>query len=139
MEKAPKKKESKLSNTIATLEGIRAEISNLKKMEEELKDALVSIYKDQIDTQYKEKPEPFGIVRLGVSDDTDVVFDTPKKVKWDQKGLKELFLDGAPVKVEYSLSETLFKELNEAGKKAFMPYRTVEPGKITVKIERKEN
>lgn len=116
------------------LSKIQSEIKKLKIQEELVKEGIYALYAENIAVAYKEKSEPFGTVSF-THNDLKITFDTPKKVSWDQEGLAELYKEGAPVKVEYGVSETLYKELNDAGKAAFMPYRTVKPGTTSVKIE----
>lgn len=130
-------KPNSVEATIDSLEKVRSEIETLKTMEEELKQSLVAAFLSDINSFYKQKEDgPFGTVRIPING-LDLIFNTPKKVEWEQEGLAELHKEGAPVKVEYSVSETTFKDLDQAGRDAFMPFRTVSPGKITVKIERK--
>lgn len=117
---------------IVELERVRDEIASLKKSEENLKERLTAQF--DLSAAYKEKGEPFGVVNF-INGEYKVSFTTPKKVEWDQVGLKELAQLGAPVSVEYGLSETLFKALDKDGQDAFMPYRTVKPGSISIKVE----
>lgn len=95
---------------------------------------IANIYSEALKQSYSYKSEPFGVVNF---DDGyyKVSFNTPKNVSWDQAGLKELYKEGAPVAVKYSLSETVFKALDDVSQAAFMPYRTTTPGAVTVTIE----
>lgn len=121
-------------STIESLNHVRKEIATLKDLEEELKTLLAQSYSTQLVAQYKLKPEPFGVVSF-LEGDYKVSFTTPKKVEYDQEGLAKLAKLGAPVDVEYSVKETVYKSLDDAGKEAFMPYRTVKPGSVSIKIE----
>ncbi len=122
-----------VSATIESLEHVRNEMAALKKLEEEIKDKLVESF--DLASAYKSKSEPFGVVNFAEGD-YKVSFTTPKKVKYDQAGLAKLAKLGAPVDVEYSVKETVFKALDDDGKAAFMQYRTVEPGAISIKVEK---
>lgn len=114
---------------------VRKEIESLKALEDNIKANLVQAFEVQLVAAYKEKPEPFGVVNFK-DGEFKISFTTPKKVKYDQKGLAELYKQGAPVDVEYSIKEAVYKDLDQSGKEAIMPFRTVEPGSIAIKIER---
>lgn len=113
---------------------VESQISELKEYEGKLKAKLTFMFSDRIKEEYAQKPEPFGTVKFE-DQDREIVFTTPKRVSYDQDGLKSLYEQGAPVTVEYSLNENVFKALDDAGKAAFMPYRTVEPGNMSVKVK----
>lgn len=137
-------KTEKQSNSVNSVESLysalevaKAELALAKNNEQKIKDTIISLYSGSISKEYSEKGDKFGTVNIEDSG-FKLTFITPKKVKWDQDGLKELLDEGAPVQVEYDVSENVFKGLNDAGKAAFMPYRTVEPGSMTIKIERVE-
>jgi hypothetical protein len=117
------------------LEDLQAEISALKERETLLKSNLVFAYKDQMAQALKQKDEPFGVVNFK-DGDYKIAFTTPKKVKWDQKGLKQVYEDGGPVDVEFSVKEAVYKDMDDDGKGILMKYRTVEPGNVAIKIER---
>ena len=120
---------------VETLTDIRSQIAVLKDKEDDFKTRLLGAFQSQLAAAYKEKSEPFGVVNFK-DGDYKISFTTPKKVKWDQKGLELLYQDGAPVDVEYSVKEAVFKDLNDTGKALLMPHRTVEPGSVAIKIER---
>lgn len=124
-------------SVLSELNKIQLDIKELKAQETMLKLALISEYKSEYTAKLKAKSEPFGQSSFETAE-YKVTFNTPKKVTWDQNGLAELHKEGAPVDVEYSVGEKTYKELNDAGKEAFMPYRTVTPGNVSVEIEVKE-
>lgn len=113
---------------------IQKEIKTLKLIEDRLKADIFNLFSEKIKSAYAEKIEAFGQI-VFKEPGLKITFNTPKKVTWDQGGLAVIHGEGGPVKVEYSVSETTFKELNDAGKAALMPYRTVEPGTVAVKVE----
>ena len=119
---------------VIELQHIKSSIDALVEQEKLIKKDIVEVCNDTLQSEYKSKTEPFGVVNYA-GDGFKIKFDTPKKVKWDQKGLKGLLDLGAPVKAEYSVSETVFKALDDDGKEAFMPFRTVEPGLVSVRVE----
>lgn len=121
--------------TVEQLVYVRDEIAALKELEDKLKSQLMEQFKTQLELSYKAKDEPFGVVNFK-DGDYKISFTTPKKVKYDQAGLKSILEDGGPVDVEYSIKETVYKDLDQAGKNAIMPYRTVEPGSVAIKIEK---
>jgi hypothetical protein len=125
------------SNEVAllnNLQEIQDKIAELKKQEAVVKSEIVFVFKERIEEALQQKDEPFGSVNFEV-ENLKVTFTTPKKISYDQEGLKRLYEEGAPVKVEYDLPETVFKVLDQAGKDAFMPYRTLERGTISFKVE----
>lgn len=123
-----------IESQIEKLEYIRSEIKGLKDEEEALKEFILEYYKTEMDKKYKEKTEPFGAVNF-IGENFKITLTTPKKVKWDQEGLKKLYADGAPVDVEFSVSETEFKQQDDTGKAVFLKHRTVTPGKITIEVK----
>ncbi len=122
-----------ISSTIESLEHVRNEIANLEKLEGDLKERLVESF--NLSEAYKSKEEPFGVVNFQ-DGEYKISFTTPKKVKWDQKGLERLFKSGAPVEVEYNVKESVYKEQDDDGKAAFTQYRTVTPGSVSIKVEK---
>lgn len=119
------------------IQATQQQLLKLKAHEKYLLDNLTAHFQEQLTVKYKQKAEPFGVVNFQEGNHK-VKFTTPKNVSWDQEGLAKLMKEGAPVKIKYEVSETVYKELNDAGKKAFMPYRTVKPGKIAIKFEEVE-
>lgn len=126
-----------IEGQVNELESIRTRIKNLKEQEERIKDSIYEKYKTKLEEKYKEKEEPFGVVNLQ-EESFKVIFTTPKKVEWNQDGLAKLMTQGAPIDIEYSMKETVYKDLDDESKKALLPYRTVKPGTVSVKIEYKE-
>ncbi len=120
---------------VESLHHVRNEIAALKELEDNLKSSLTESFKTQLTSAYKAKDEPFGVVNIKEGD-FKIAFTTPKKVKYDQKGLAKLHEQGAPVDVEYSIKETVYKDMTDEEKNIIIPYRSVEPGSIAIKIER---
>jgi hypothetical protein len=120
---------------IVRLNQVREQIAELKKLEDQVKESLIEAFRVQLTAAYREKPEPFGVINI-TEGEYKISFTTPKKVKWEQEGLAELYKDGAPVEVEYSVKETVYKDLDKEGKKIMNKFRTVEPGSVAIKIER---
>lgn len=127
------KQGSNSQSLFIALEETRAEIKRLEKQEDNYVEELKSLYTTSIADALKQKEEPFGVVHF-TEGDFKVSFTTPKKVEYDQKGLEKLKEKGFPVKVKYDVSEAIYKELYVD----FIPYRTVMPGKVSVKLERVE-
>lgn len=134
--KSQKSIPNSVESQVNELESLRTRIKNLKEQEEQMKELIYENYKQKLVDSYKEKGEPFGVVNFK-EEQFKISFDTPKKVKYDQAGLKNLYELGAPVEVEYSIKETVFKDLDKEGKDVIMPFRTVEPGKVAIKVEYK--
>ena len=117
------------------LEQAQEAIRVTKKTETAIKADIMFMFKEQLAESLRDKNSPFGTVHFE-QDGLKVSFVTPKKVSYDQEGLKKLLDDGAPVDVEYSVNETVYKSLNKAGQDAFDKYRTTEAGTVQIKIER---
>ena len=131
---AQKEKPNSVEAELSELALVRDEITVLKEKEEKIKETILNFYKSSMEAKYKEKGEPFGAASF-VEEFGKVIFTTPKNVKWDQEGLKKLYADGAPVDIEFSVSETEFKKQDDAGKAAFMKYRTIKPGKVIIEVK----
>ncbi len=117
------------------LEEVDQYLSEFDKKKKSIQEQIKSLYEARIAEAYKEKGEIFGAVSFK-QDGLKLTFTTPKKVEYDQEGLAALLAEGAPVDVDYSIKEVVFKDLDAAGKAAIVPYRTVTPGKMSIKIER---
>lgn len=127
--------ENRVESLYNELEEAKAALEKAKDREKEVKEKIKSLYANSIESEYSQKGNRFGTINIEDSG-FKVSFVTNKKIYWDQDGLASLLKEGAPVEIEYSVKENVFKELNDAGKAAFMPYRTVELGSVTIKIER---
>jgi hypothetical protein len=123
-----------IESQVTELESLRTRIKNLKEQEEQLKELIYENYRQKLELSYKEKDEPFGVVNFQ-EEGFKISFTTLKKVEWNQDGLKKLYNEGAPVEVEYNVKESVFKAQDAEGKDAFMAYRTVKPGTVTIKVE----
>jgi len=107
-----------------------------------LKNEILNRKAAEIHAAYTAKPEPFGTINLPVGG-KNVKIDSPKKVEWSQDILealwKQMVADGADpkqyIKIEYNVSETLFKSWGDNLKAFFIPARTVKAGNPSVKIE----
>lgn len=130
----PMKNISELSED---LESIQTALYNLKNQEKAIKDAILSIYEVQLGMAYIQKAEPFGTVNFE-DEGLKITFNTPKKVTWDQEKLAEIYKEAGDeyIRVSYDVSETAYKGWNQAIKDELMAARTVEPGTITIKVER---
>jgi hypothetical protein len=117
------------------LERVRENLRIAKDAEKSLVAEITSLYDLSMREAYIEKGDKFGTVHVE-DGEFKITFVTPKKVSWDQNGLARLWQEGAPVSIEYGLSETLYKTLDQVSQAEFMPYRTVTPGKTTIEIER---
>ena len=106
-----------------------------KNTEKSIKEEIHGMFEEQLSESKGKRNSPFGTVHFE-QDGLKVSFVTPKKVSYEQEGLKKLLDDGAPVDVEYSVNETVYKSLNQAGQDAFDKYRTTEAGTVQIKIER---
>lgn len=107
-----------------------------------LKNELINRKTAEIKAAYVDKPEPFGVVNLPVAGKL-VKIDTKKTVEWNQKELdklwKQIVADGADptayMKLEYTVSEAMYKAFGDNLRAYFEPARSVKPGNPTVKIE----
>lgn len=126
-----------IEGQVNELESIRTRIKNLKEQEDRYKELIYEYYKTKMEESYKAKDEPFGVVNFQ-EEGFKISLTTPKKVEWDQIGLKNLLEKGAPVEIEYSVEEKVFKAQDDAGKAAFIPFRTVKPGTVAIKVEYKD-
>lgn len=106
-----------------------------------LKNELLNRKAAEVNAAYSAKPEPFGVINLPVAGKI-VKVDVPKKVEWAQDKLEALCeqmkADGANpkdyIKIEYAVSETLYKAWGDNMKAYFSPARTVKAGNPSVKI-----
>lgn len=107
-----------------------------------LKNEILSRKDKELKALLAAKPEPYGIINLPVAGKI-MKIDTPKKVEWEQEKLEKLWnqmiADGADpkdyIKVEYTVSETLYKAWGDNLKQYFRDARTVKAGNPSVKIE----
>ena len=85
-----------------------------------------------------------GTVRF-VDDDVEVVVDLPKKVDWDQDRLaalvEQIRASGENpadyVAVEYKVAERAYTAWPDRIRQAFLPARTVRPGRQSFKLSRR--
>lgn len=99
----------------------------------------------EIQQLLKAKDEPYGTVTIVVGNH-QVKVDVKKSVKWDNEKLSAIAAQMLAekvnptnyMKIEYSISETLYKTWDDEMKKEFLPARTVTPGKATIKLSEEE-
>lgn len=105
---------------------------------------LETSYVGDIVAAYNHKGSDFGSVH--VSDDGfDLIFDTPKKVEWDQTilaGVQAAIADsgddpGEYIKTSLTVDERAYTAWPAHIRDTFEPARTVKPGSRTVKLVRK--
>ena len=110
-----------------------------------LKEELKNRRGNEIGHLYCEKDEPFGTVHIEIGG-KDCVFDTAKKVEWNQDRLAaahhKMLTDGLTqeqvteyLKIEYGISETAYKSWPSDIRNYFEPARTVKPGSVSIKIK----
>lgn len=131
---------SKLSNITPILDeymSLVEQIRALTKRKDVVKKQVLDMFSANIQAGLREKEEPFGTVNIQEGE-YQIKTVTPKKVEYDQVGMEKLYKEGAPVTVEYTLSETLFKAMGDASRSEFLPYRTVKPGSVSLEITRGE-
>lgn len=128
-----------LDELIEELNYVTAEKNALADREKKIKEQIIASVEKEAMDQLNKKSEPFGVVRVG-----HVSITYPKKVKWDQTKLADLYeqikkgnenpLDY--MKVEYDVPETKYKAWPEVIKNEFVSARTVERGNPTLKWEK---
>lgn len=110
-----------------------------------INDAIAGRYRDVIAAAYAAGDKDFGTVRV-TDGEYQIVADTPKKVEWDQAELADIrerivFSGENPsdfIKVAYSVSETAYNAWPPNIRNTFERARTVKPGAMTIKLQRKE-
>jgi hypothetical protein len=128
---------SKPADIISKLRQKKEELEVIKREISMLESDLYLATKDDINSAYKEKGSAFGVVHIG-----ELVVNIPKKVSWDQKRLAELYKGislsnenpSDYIKVTYDVSEAKYNAWPEAIRSTFDEARTVEPGKVTIKV-----
>lgn len=103
-----------------------------------VKAEIINRYNDEINAALAAKDEPFGTVKVD-----DLEFNLPKRVDWDQDGLKAIHDDIAAngsdpseyLTVKFGVKEAAFKNWPSVIKDAFIAARTVKPGAMTVKVK----
>lgn len=121
---------------------LEAQIATLESNVKIAKNNLLERRRAQLDEALRAKKEPFGAVSTEIANQK-VTFTTPKKVTWDQGGLKKLaaqmIADGADpeeyITIEYKIKEDAYKNWPSNLKEYFEPHRTVTPGNVSIKIE----
>jgi len=117
----------------------------VKLAKKKLNNELLNRKAAEIKALYGAKPEAFGIVNLQLGNKIAKI-DTSKDVQWDQAQLdaiwKQIAADGANpkdyIKIEYGVSETLYKSWGDNIKAFFSPARTVKAKNPSIKIIDKE-
>jgi hypothetical protein len=113
----------------------------IKQSRDRLNTALEQRYGEQARQSLQESGRDFGVTHI---DDgaLQVTYELPKRVSWDQQRLAEMaeriaaagenvadFID-----VEYSVSESRFKNWPATLREQFEPARTVKPGKAGFRL-----
>ena len=135
---------TKLTDTelLDYLEEAESDKANADSAIKKLKNEFLVRKSAEIKSLYSSKPEPFGVVDI-IINDKKVKIDTKKKVEWDQEKLESLAKlmasDGADpkdyMKIEYKVSETLYKTWGDNIKSYFQDARTVKGESPSIKIE----
>ncbi len=119
--------------------------SHAKRCDDHLYSAMRLRFADAAATARKASGKDTGTVRL-IDGDFVIVADLPKKIGWDQAGLRQvesqLAAMGEPVDdyilVKRDVPERAYEAWPASLKKLFQPYRTVDVGKAGFKLERKK-
>lgn len=122
---------------IKKLEQKRAELEVIKREIAILEGDVYLATKDAINEAYHAKGSAYGTVHVD-----GLTVNTPKKVTWDQAKLADMYDkiklgNENPedyIKVSYDVSETKYNAWPEAIRAAFDEARTVQPGKVTIKL-----
>ncbi len=122
---------------IKKLEQKRAELEAIKREIAILEGDVYLANKDVINEAYHAKGSTYGTVHVN-----GLTVNTPKKVTWDQVKLADMYDkiklgNENPedyIKVSYDVSETKYNAWPEAIRAAFDEARTVQPGKVTIKL-----
>jgi len=141
-DRQPKKTDEQLLIEISEAADAIAEHTKAKKSAEA---ELIQRRDAEIQKLLKAKPEPYGTVTLTIGNH-QVKVDVKKTVKWDNDKLSSIATQMRAekvnptnyMKIEYSVSETMYKTWDDEMKKEFLPARTVTPGKATLKMSEEE-
>lgn len=123
------------------IQSAESTISLCKKNIDSAKAELLRRRKDEITQLLKAKDEPYGDVTITVGNH-QVKVTTPKKVEWNSEQLaamaKQMESENVDprlyMKIEYGVSETVYKQWPTEMKDYFMPARTVKPGTVSIKV-----
>lgn len=113
----------------------------LKRAQEKFADALLQAYGAQCRQALKESGRDFGAVQ-GRDGVVEIVFEQPKRVKWDQAKLSELAerivaggeKAGHYIEAKLSVSENKWKAWPPVLQQQFAPARSVESGKASITL-----
>jgi hypothetical protein len=119
--------------------------ASTKKADDFIYAALAERFAGKASEQRKAKGQDTGTVRFDDGEYT-VVADLPKKVTYDQSGLRQVETQinamGEPIEdyisIKRDVSERAFEGWPNSLKKMFLPYRTVGVGKAGYKLVKKE-
>lgn len=122
---------------VKKLEHKKAELEILKREIALLEGDIYLATKDAINEAYRAKGSAYGTVHVN-----GITVTIPKKVTWDQAKLADMYAKiklgnenpGDYIKVSYDVSETKYNAWPEAIRAAFDEARTVQPGKVTIKL-----
>lgn len=127
---------------VQELQAVAAEIKSLSSRKAVLETELAQNFKAEFDAQLLGKDYGCGTVSVPV-DHYKVKFVISKKVEWDQKILRDIYMNTLPawgdpaeyVDVSYNVSETKYKAWPTPISSLFNAARTVKPSKPSVTIE----
>lgn len=122
---------------IRKLEQKKQELEVIKREIAILENDIYLATKDAINEAYRAKGSAYGVVHVN-----GLTVNIPKKVTWDQSKLADMYAKiklgnenpGDYIKVSYDVSETKYNAWPEAIRVAFDEARTVQPGKVTIKL-----
>lgn len=124
---------------------VQSELKKLKAKEKEIILSVKEYYAEDIAERYATKQEPFGAITIALGD-IDIEVTRPKKVEWDQEGLKQLrekiskHEDSSKyIKEKLTVSETDYKKWPKDVQEAFKQHRTVKDGTETIKLKKRES
>lgn len=130
---------------ISKLESIKSEIKILADQKTALETELAEEFKSEFDAQLFGKDYNCGTVIVPFNSIGDKLkFVIAKKVDWDQKILRDIYMNVLPswgdpaeyVDVSYNISETKYKAWPTPISSLFAAARTVKPSKPSLVIER---
>jgi uncharacterized protein (DUF342 family) len=130
---------------IDTLQSLEVSMDAIKQEYKKHSDDLYALIENDIKEQLSDKDYGCGTATVNVDDNLVLKAVVSKKIKYDQKGLKEVVerIKSAGknpdeyVKTKYDVSETAYKNWPSDIKQVFEPHRTVEasPAKISWEVK----
>lgn len=116
----------------------RRQVKSLKQDIQEIEDHILDRYGEAVREELRSKPDMTGTVTL----QDKVKITIPKRVKWDQEQLQQLYQKikagnedpDEYIDVAYKVTETSYEAWPTPIKEQFKPARTVEHGKAKVEF-----